>query len=104
MATDNHYISDQLLAAYLDGNTTVFETHQVLDTIRNDPELQEVLNIAMQINEALLSPDSFVKSAQKKSGGFNNPPPICFKKSANGLLLKDLQFFINLRTKLRLSP
>ena len=67
MATDNHYISDQLLAAYLDGNTTVFETHQVLDTIRNDPELQEVLNIAMQINEALLSPDSFVKSAQKKA-------------------------------------
>lgn len=67
MATDNHYISDQLLAAYLDGNTTVFETHQVLDTIRNDPELQEVLNIAMQINEALLSPDSFVKSAPKKA-------------------------------------
>ncbi len=46
-------ISDELLAAYLDGNTSKEETEKVLQAIRIDKELQEVLQIAMQTNDDL---------------------------------------------------
>lgn len=46
-------ISDELLAAYLDGNTSKEETEKVLQAIRTDKELQEVLQIAMQTNDDL---------------------------------------------------
>ncbi len=45
------YISDELLAAYLDGNTSEGETQQVLQTLREDKELQEVLDIALQVED-----------------------------------------------------
>lgn len=45
------YISDELLAAYLDGNTTKEETEQVLRALKADKELQEVLDIALQVEE-----------------------------------------------------
>lgn len=45
------YISDELLAAYLDGNTSEGETQQVLQALREDQELQEVLDIALQVED-----------------------------------------------------
>ena len=52
-------ISDELLAAYLDGNTSEEETKQVLQALKEDKELQEVLDIALKTEEAapLLSVD-----------------------------------------------
>lgn len=45
------YISDELLAAYLDGNTSEGETQKVLQALREDKELQEVLDIALQVED-----------------------------------------------------
>ena len=45
------YISDELLAAYLDGNTTKEETEMILKALKEDKELQEVLDIALQAEE-----------------------------------------------------
>ena len=45
------YISDELLAAYLDGNTSEDETKQVLQALREDKELQEVLDIALRVED-----------------------------------------------------
>lgn len=50
MANKN-YISDELLAAYLDGNTSKKETEQILMALKADKELQEVLDIALQTEE-----------------------------------------------------
>ena len=48
---NKEYISDELLAAYLDGNTSKEETMQVLKALKEDKELQEVLDIALQTEE-----------------------------------------------------
>ena len=45
------YISDELLAAYLDGNTNKEETRQVLNALKTDKQLQEILHIALQIED-----------------------------------------------------
>ena len=45
----NNYISDELLAAYLDGNTNEAETMSVLHALNTDPELREVIDIAMDV-------------------------------------------------------
>lgn len=45
------YISDELLAAYLDGNTSEEETMLVLKALKTDGHLQEVLNVALQTEE-----------------------------------------------------
>ena len=50
MANKND-ISDELLAAYLDGNTTEAETLQVLNAIKADQELRETLDIALSLDE-----------------------------------------------------
>ena len=50
MANKN-YISDELLAAYLDGNTNEAETLEVLNAIKTDPELREVFGIALSTEE-----------------------------------------------------
>ena len=47
----NNNISDELLAAYLDGNTNGAETQEVLGAIRRDPELREVLEIALDVGK-----------------------------------------------------
>ena len=44
-------ISDELLAAYLDGNTSEEETKQVLQALMKDKQLQEVLNVALQVED-----------------------------------------------------
>ena len=48
---NKEYISDELLAAYLDGNTNEKETQSVLDAMKADPELREVLDIALQVED-----------------------------------------------------
>lgn len=48
---DNKYISDELLAAYLDGRTSEAETLEVLNAIKAEPSLQEVLEIAADLEE-----------------------------------------------------
>ena len=45
---NKEYISDELLAAYLDGNTNKEETELVLKALKTDKELQEVLDIAVR--------------------------------------------------------
>jgi len=48
---NRNYISDELLAAYLDGNTTEAETLEVLNAAKDDPNLREVLDIALDLEE-----------------------------------------------------
>lgn len=48
---NNIYISDELLAAYLDGNTNEAETQQVIAAINANPELRETLEVALSIDE-----------------------------------------------------
>lgn len=50
MANKN-YISDELLAAYLEGNTSEEETKQILQAMKTDPLLRETLDIALQVDE-----------------------------------------------------
>ena len=47
----NSNISDELLGAYLDGNTNEAETMEVLKALDSDPELREILDIATQVDE-----------------------------------------------------
>lgn len=46
------YISDELLAAYLEGNTSKEETEQILQALKSDYSLRETLGIALQVDEA----------------------------------------------------
>ena len=50
MANKNN-ISDELLAAYLEGNTNEAETLEVLNALKADPELQETLDIALKVED-----------------------------------------------------
>lgn len=43
-------ISDELLAAYLDGNTNEAETMEVLEALNTDSELREILDIATRVD------------------------------------------------------
>ena len=50
-------LSDELLAAYLDGNTNEEETRQVLQALKTDKQLQEIFDIALQVeNDVSLIP------------------------------------------------
>ena len=51
---NKEYISDELLAAYLEGNTSKEETKQVLQAIQTDETLQETLDIALRVDEEWL--------------------------------------------------
>lgn len=46
---NNNDISDELLAAYLEGNTNEAETLEVLNALKDNAELRETLNIALQV-------------------------------------------------------
>ena len=50
MANKKH-ISDELLAAFLDGNTNASETLEVLNAIEENPDLREVLYLALDLEE-----------------------------------------------------
>lgn len=45
------YISDELLAAYLDGNTSKEETMQILEVLKEDADLRKTLDIALQLED-----------------------------------------------------
>ena len=47
MANDKNPISDELLAAYLDGNTNEAETRQVIEALHSDASLREAMDIAL---------------------------------------------------------
>ena len=46
-------ISDELLAAFLEGNTNKEETQRILQAMKTDKELQEVLGIALQTDKEI---------------------------------------------------
>lgn len=50
MANKN-YISDELLAAYMEGNVNEMELTQVLQAAKTDAELREALDIALKLDE-----------------------------------------------------
>ena len=47
---DKNNISDELLAAYLDGNTNEEETKQIIQALKNDKTLRELLDIAITVD------------------------------------------------------
>ena len=49
--SDNNHISDELLAAFLDGNTNAEDTMRVLKAAEQDMELQEIIRIASEVDE-----------------------------------------------------
>lgn len=51
MANNNYYISEELLAAYIEGNTTPAETIQVLQALKTDPVLRETLDVVLNLEE-----------------------------------------------------
>ena len=51
MANKEYKISDELLAAYLDGNTTKEEAEMILRAMKNDATLREVLQVAVDVDQ-----------------------------------------------------
>lgn len=51
---DNHnYISDEELAAFLDGNASPEDAERILESIGSDPELAEILALSPEIDEQI---------------------------------------------------
>ena len=48
---DKNHISDELLAAFLDGNTNAEDTMRVLNAAEQDMELQEIIRSASEVDE-----------------------------------------------------
>lgn len=53
MSDNKIIISDELLASFLDGNTSAEQTMRVLEAARMDPELQETIRIAEEVDQDL---------------------------------------------------
>ena len=51
MENYKNIISDELLAAYLEGKTTREETSLVLNALKTNPEIREMLDIALHLEE-----------------------------------------------------
>ena len=66
------YISDELLAAYLEGNTSEEETRRILQALKTDESLRETLDIALRVDEGEGGISLFTLQFQK-----NYP---CFKR------------------------
>jgi len=66
MAKQANSISDELLAAFMDGNTTLEETQEVLDAAAADEELQELIQLSMQVDEDMEA-DLFAKPSSPTS-------------------------------------
>lgn len=49
--SENNHISDELLAAFLDGNTNAEDTMRVLKAVEQDMELREIIRIANEVDE-----------------------------------------------------
>lgn len=66
MAKQDHSISDELLAAYMDGNATLEETQMVLEAAAGDAELRELMELSIQVDEALEGYDLCVNPSKLK--------------------------------------
>lgn len=64
MENKENYISDELLAAYLEGNTNEEETLLVLQAMKKDKALQETLSIAISIDEEQEKSQDFLPMLQ----------------------------------------
>ncbi len=49
--SENNHISDEMLAAFLDGNTNAEDTMRVLKAVEQDMELQDIIRIASEVDE-----------------------------------------------------
>ena len=47
---NKHALSNELIAAYLDGNATLSEIQQVLNAMKYDAQLRELLQISAQVD------------------------------------------------------
>lgn len=93
MANKKDYISDELLAAYLDGNTNEEETLRVLQAMKGDQTLQEVLNVAISIEAAQEDSQDFLPMLQMAAeSGENICSVIC---EAEILKRRGFQVIIN---------
>lgn len=61
MSENNHKISDELLAAFLDGNTSAAETLSVLQAAEHDKELQAMIRIAQEVDADLANASAATK-------------------------------------------
>lgn len=68
----NNFISDEQLAAYLDGNLTEAETCEVLRAMKSDKELSEILGIALDVDETTPVPYDILPMMQLAAESGNN--------------------------------
>lgn len=68
------YISDELLAAFLAGNTTKAETIEVLEALKSDKSLREVVDIALSIKDEELIEYEILPAMEMAA---ENPKKIC---------------------------
>ena len=66
MAKQANSISDELLATFMDGNTTLEETQMVLDAAASDEELQELMQLSTQVDEDM-EVDIFARPSSSRS-------------------------------------
>lgn len=59
-------ISDELLAAYMDGNTTLEETKMVLDAASDDADLKELMQLSIKVDEELEGMDQCFKPSSER--------------------------------------
>ena len=52
--SENNHISDELLAAFLDGNTNAEDTMRVLKAAEQDMELQDIIRIASEVDKDMV--------------------------------------------------
>lgn len=68
----NNFISDEQLAAYLDGNLTEAEACEVLRAMKSDKELSEILGIALDVDETHPVPYDVLPMMQLAAESGNN--------------------------------
>lgn len=76
-------ISDEMLAAYLEGNTNKEQTQQVLNALKTDAELRAMVEIAMAVDEELdeeLEKKSNKESEKRGRKKLGNSPETLFTK------------------------
>lgn len=52
--SENNHISDELLAAFVDGNTNAADTMRVLKAAEQDMELQDIIRIASEVDKDMV--------------------------------------------------
>ena len=69
-------ISDELIADYLEGNTNKEQTLQVLQALKTDAELRELINIAMEIDDEIGEMPVFIPNKSNKKHLYDVKSPI----------------------------